>query len=151
MIGEQGGLVIGLRATVSAEVTDADTAAALGSGDMPVLGTPRLLALAEAASVAAVAPHLAAGQTTVGTAASLEHRRPSPLGTQIEVDAELTEIDGRRLVFMFIGYGPGGGENAVIGAGTVERVLLDRESFLARAVGSASAASAAGWASAASP
>ncbi len=133
MTADQDGLTVGLRATVSAEVTEADTAAALGSGDVPVLGTPRLLALAEAASVAAVAPQLAPGQTTVGTAASLEHRRPSPVGTQIEVESELTEIDGRRCVFMFIAYGPGTGEDAVIGAGTVERVLLDRDRFLARA------------------
>ncbi len=77
------GIATGLRATVTAEVTDADTAQALGSGDVPVLGTPRLLALAEAASVAAVAPHLASGQTTVGTAVSLEHSRPSPVGTAV--------------------------------------------------------------------
>jgi fluoroacetyl-CoA thioesterase len=130
---EQAGIVIGLRATVTAEVTDADTAIALGSGDVPVLGTPRLLALAEAASVAAVAPHLSSGQTTVGTAVALEHRRPSPLGASIEVQAELTEIDERRLGFMFIAYGPGDGEEAVIGAGTVERVLVDRDRFMARA------------------
>jgi fluoroacetyl-CoA thioesterase len=137
MTGENGGLVVGLRATVSAQVTQADTAEALGSGDVPVLGTPRLLALAEAASVAAVAPQLAAGQTTVGTAVSLEHRRPSRIGAQIEVEAELTEIDGRRLVFMFIGYGAGTGEDAVIGAGKVERVLLDRERFMDRVGSSA--------------
>jgi fluoroacetyl-CoA thioesterase len=132
MTGE-GALTVGLRATVSADVTDADTAQALGSGDLPVLGTPRLLALAEAAAVAAIAPQLAGGQTTVGTAVSLEHRRPTALGARIEVEAELTEIDGRRLVFMFIGYGPGVGDDAVIGAGTVERVVVDRDRFLARA------------------
>jgi fluoroacetyl-CoA thioesterase len=130
---DEAGLTVGLLASVSVEVTEADTAVALGSGDLSVLGTPRLLALAEAASVAAVAPQLPAGQTTVGTAVSLEHRRPSPLGAQIEVEAELTEIDGRRLVFMFIAYGPGTGDDAVIGAGTVERVLVDRDRFLARA------------------
>jgi predicted thioesterase len=134
MTGEQGGLVVGLRATVSAEVTQGDTAQALGSGDVPVLGTPRLLALAEAACVAAISPQLARDQTTVGTSVSLEHRRPSPLGAQLEVEAELTEIDGRRLVFMFIAYGLRADEDdAVIGAGTVERVLLDRARFLARA------------------
>src|SRR5258708_34791624 len=74
-----------LRATITAEVTDADTAQALGSGDVPVLGTPRLLALAEAACVAAVAPQLEEGQTTVGTAVSLEHKRASPVGAPIEV------------------------------------------------------------------
>jgi predicted thioesterase len=127
------GITVGLRGTVTAVVTEADTAATLGSGDVPVLGTPRLLALAEAASVAAVASHVPEGQTTVGTAIALEHRRPSPLGGSIEVQAELTEIDDRRLGFMFIAYGPGGGESAVIGAGTIERVLVDRDQFLRRA------------------
>ena len=124
---------VGLRATVTAEVTAADTAEALGSGDLPVLGTPRLLALAEAACVAAVAPQLDAGQTTVGTAVSLEHKRPSRVGTSLEVEAELTEIIGRRLVFIFIAYGPGEGDEAVIGAGRAERVLVDAGRFLARA------------------
>jgi len=143
------GLAVGLRATVRAVVGEADTAASMGSGDVPVLATPRLLALAEAASVAAVGPHLGAEQTTVGTAARLEHRRASPLGAELSVEAELTEIDGPRLVFMFIARGPGGGagedrgeggeggEAEVIGAGTVERVVLNRERFLARLGGSA--------------
>src|SRR5262245_8920965 len=100
--GRDGGLAAGLRASVTHQVGDADTAVALGSGDVPVLGTPRLLALAEAACVAAVAPQLAAGHTTVGTAVSLEHRRPSPVGTSIEVEAELTSVDDRRLGFVFI-------------------------------------------------
>ena len=126
-------MTVGLRGTVTAVVGEADTAAALGSGEVPVLGTPRLLALAEAASMAAVAPQLEPGQTTVGTAIAVEHRRPSPLGSSIEVQAELTEVDDRRLGFMFIAYGPGEGESAVIGAGTIERVVVDRDRFVARA------------------
>ena len=98
-----------------------------------MLGTPRLLALAEAACVAAVAPALADGQTTVGAAVSLEHRKPSPLGTPVEVRAELVEITGRKLFFGFIAYGPGADDEAVIGAGTVQRVLVDAEQFLRRA------------------
>ena len=123
-------VAVGLRASITAEVTDADTAQALGSGDVPVLGTPRLLALAEAAAVAAVAPHLDEGQTTVGTAISLEHKRASPIGTPIEVEAELAGIEGRTFFFNFIAYGPGRGDEAVIGAGTVERMLVDRDRFL---------------------
>jgi len=126
------GLEAGLRATITAEVTDADTAQALGSGQVPVLGTPRLLALAEAACVAAVAPNLAEGQTTVGIAVSLEHRRASPVGASLEVEAELTGIEGRKLSFNFIAYGPGDGDESVVGAGTVERMLVDTERFLAR-------------------
>jgi fluoroacetyl-CoA thioesterase len=125
-------LEAGLRATITAEVTEADTAQALGSGQVPVLGTPRLLALAEAACVAAVTPHLAEGQTTVGVAVSLEHRRASPVGASLEVEAELTGIEGRKLSFNFIAYGPGDGDESVVGAGTLERMLVDTERFLAK-------------------
>jgi fluoroacetyl-CoA thioesterase len=127
------GLSVGLRASVRAAVTEADTAEAMGSGDVPVLATPRLLALAEAASSAAVAPQLADGFTTVGTSASVEHRKASPLGTEVVVEAELTEVDGRRLVFGFIARAQNTDEDVVVGAGTVERVILDRERFIARA------------------
>jgi len=132
----------GLLAELRVVVSEADTAIAAGSGDVPVLATPRLLALAEAASVAAIEPHLAADMTSVGTAASLEHRRASPVGAEIVVEAELTEVAGRRLVFSFIvrhspsGPGAEGGpeaeEDLVVGAGTLERVVVDREKFLAR-------------------
>jgi fluoroacetyl-CoA thioesterase len=136
------GLAPGLRASVRAVVSEADTAIEVGSGDVPVLATPRLLALAEAASVAAIEPQLAAAATSVGTAVSLEHRRASPVGAEIDVEAELTEVDGRRLVFSFIvrhspprsgdEMGPGDDEDFVVGAGTLERVVVDREKFLAR-------------------
>jgi fluoroacetyl-CoA thioesterase len=133
------GLAPGLRASVRAVVGEADTAIEAGSGDVRVLATPRLLALAEAACVAALGPQLGPGMTSVGTAVSLEHRRASPVGAEVTVEAELTEVDGRRLVFSFIVRqvpGPrdaGDGEDLVVGAGTVERVVVDREEFLARA------------------
>ena len=140
-------LAPGLLAELRVVVSEADTAIAAGSGDVPVLGTPRLLALAEAASVAAIEPQLGAEMTSVGTAASLEHRRASPVGAEIVVEAELTEVAGRRLVFSFIvrhsppGNGGDGGpdadEDLVVGAGTLERVVVDREKFLARLVSSA--------------
>jgi predicted thioesterase len=114
-------------------VTEADTAAAMGSGDVPVLATPRLLALAEAATVAAVEPQLAGGFTSVGTSVALEHRRASPPGAEIDVEAELTEVDGQRLVFSFIARAADTDEDVVIGAGTVERVVVDRARFVARA------------------
>jgi predicted thioesterase len=104
----------------------------MGSGDVPVLATPRLLALAEAAAFAAVAPQLADEFTTVGTSVGLEHRRASPLGAEIVVEAELTEVDGSRLVFGFIARVDGTDDDVVLGAGTVERVVVDRERFLAR-------------------
>lgn len=134
-------LAVGLRASVRVVVGESDTAAALGSGDVPVLGTPRLLALAEAATVAAVAPQLASGETTVGTSVTMEHRRASAVGSSLVIEAELTEVNGSRLVFSFIARrahssapaeAPGADED-VVGAGTIERVVVTRERFLARA------------------
>ncbi len=135
-------LAPGLLAELRVVVSEADTAIAAGSGDVPVLATPRMLALAEAASVAAIEPQLAAEMTSVGTAASLEHRRASRVGAELVVEAELTEVAGRRLVFSFIVRhsppGDEGGQDAredlVVGAGTLERVVVDREKFLARLV-----------------
>jgi predicted thioesterase len=151
------GLAVGLRATVTHVVSEADTAIQAGSGDVPVLATPRLLALAEAACVAALEPHLEPGMTSVGTAVALEHRRASPVGAEIEVEAELTELSGRRLVFGFLarhvrpgcggpaGRDPDADEELVAGGGTVERIVVDRARFLARAgVPAASRAGGAG-------
>jgi fluoroacetyl-CoA thioesterase len=141
MEGDAMGLAAGLRATVRHVVTEADTAIEAGSGDVPVLATPRLLALAEAACVAALESHLDEGMTSVGIGVGLEHRRASPVGAEIEVEAELTELTGRKLVFGFVarhvrpgsGDDPDGDGDLVVGGGTVERIVVDRAKFLARA------------------
>src|SRR3954466_12477228 len=92
----------GLSARVELTVTDADTAQALGSGDVPVLGTPRVLALAEAATVGATASRLPPGMTTVGTRIELEHKAPTPIGRTVVAEARLGKADGRRLVFEIV-------------------------------------------------
>ena len=78
-------------------MTEADTAAAVGSGEVAVLATPRVLALAERATVAAVAGALEAGATTVGTRVELHHMAPSPVGAELEVEAVLERVVGRHL------------------------------------------------------
>ena len=101
-----------------------------------MLATPRLLALAEAATVAAIARHLADGQTSVGTAVRLEHRRATPVGARVTADAELTSVDGSRLTFSVTARHAVGSADAepgdVIATGTVERAVVDRARFLAR-------------------
>jgi fluoroacetyl-CoA thioesterase len=111
------------------EVTEADTARAVGSGALPVLGTPRLLAWCEAATCDAVAELLAVGETTVGTSIRLEHLAPSAVGDWVTVRAELTSVDGRRLGFAVEANGAGG---RALARGTVERVVVDSAGFLAR-------------------
>jgi len=117
----------GLRANVLIMVEREDTAIRVGSGDMPVLGTPRLLSFAESATVKAVQRFLEPGQTSVGTKIELEHRVPSPVGMHVEISAELTEVDGRRLVFAITAVDKTG---TLIGVGRIERVVVDRERFL---------------------
>jgi fluoroacetyl-CoA thioesterase len=121
----------GLSARVELTVTDADTAQSLGSGDVPVLATPRVLALAEAATVAATARHLPAGVTTVGTRAEVDHRAPTPVGRHVTALATLAKVDGRKLVFEIVVRDG----DSVVAEARVERMMLDRQRFIARALG----------------
>ena len=89
-------LAAGLRAGIVTVVDGEDTAERIGSGDLPVLGTPRLLALAEEATVAAVREGLPSGHTSVGTVIKLDHLAASPVGMRVAVTAELTGAGGRR-------------------------------------------------------
>jgi fluoroacetyl-CoA thioesterase len=116
---------IGLEATVEESVTEAMTAAWLGSGDVPVLGTPMVLALVERAAVEAVRGHLPPGTTTVGASVALAHQAPTPIGAKVRAHVVLDQVDGRRLRFRFTVSDPAG-EAA---SGTHVRVVVDRERF----------------------
>ena len=115
-------------ATLTFSVTDLDTARAVGSGDLPVLGTPRLLAWMEAATCAAVAGSLD-GATSVGTRVSVEHLAASAVGERVEVSATLVHRDGRLLRFSVEATD---GRGRLVGQGEVTRVAVDPERFLAR-------------------
>jgi fluoroacetyl-CoA thioesterase len=119
----------GLTAGVELTVTDADTAQAVGSGDVPVLGTPRVLALAEAATVAATATRMPAGSTTVGTRVELEHLAPTVVGRTVRAQARLATVDGRRLSFE-VSVSDG---DETVARGRVERIVVDRQRFVERA------------------
>jgi predicted thioesterase len=123
----------GQAATLQFEVTEADTAAALGSGHLPVLGTPRLLAWCEAATCAAIAETLEPSRTTVGTRVSLEHLAASPVGERVEVQAAVAYVDGRLVRFSVAASHVSDGK--VVGTGEVTRVVVDRERFLSRVSG----------------
>lgn len=123
----------GLSARVELTVTDADTAQTLGSGDVPVLGTPRVLALCEAATVAATAAKLTPGTTTVGVRVELDHRAATPIGVTAVAEARLAKVDGRRLLFEVTVRERDG--EVVIADGRVERIVVVRSRFLEKAFG----------------
>lgn len=118
----------GLKEARTLEVRDLHTAEALGSGDVPVLGTPALLALAEGACVAAISHDLPEGQTSVGAWAEVEHDLPSPVGACVEAEATLVGHHGRRLEFNVIVRQDG----EIVAKVRHRRVLVDRERFLER-------------------
>lgn len=105
------------------------TAAALGSGDVPVLGTPAVLALMEEAACAAIASALDGAATSVGTWAELTHLAPTKVGATVEAVAELTAVDGRTLEFACEAHEG----TKVIARARHRRAIVDREKFLGRA------------------
>jgi predicted thioesterase len=116
-------------ATLTFTVTSDDTAAALGSGDLAVLATPRLLAWAEKTTCAAVADELDRSSTSVGTRVSLEHLRASAVGGQVRVTAQVVHRDGRLLRFQVEATDT---TDRLVGQGEVTRVVVDRDRFLSR-------------------
>ncbi|GAA3825219.1 thioesterase family protein [Nocardioides panacisoli] len=117
-------------------VSDDDTAAALGSGSLPVLATPRLLAWCEAATCAAVEGQLRDGETSVGTRVQLEHLAPSPVGQEVEVSARVVHTDGRLRRFSVAARNLGPtGPGKLVGSGEVTRVVVDGDRFLERISG----------------
>lgn len=122
------GITSGQEASACFVVTESDTAITVGSGDVPVLGTPRLLAWCEAVTVQALAPGLDGGQTSVGYRIRLDHLAPTPVGGEVEIRAQVTEVDGRQ-VTLTIDAVEG---QTRIGEGSVVRVLVDRKRFVER-------------------
>ena len=121
------------QATVRHIVGPGDTAAAVGSGTVDVLATPRLLALMEAATLEAGAPELAPGQTSVGMRVQIEHMRPSPVGAEITVHARLADVSGRQMRFEVAAEHADG---TLVASGQVTRAVVDADQFMNRAAGS---------------
>lgn len=119
----------GLRARLWFDVTQAHTASALGSGSLPVLATPRLLAWCEQATCKAVEDALPTGRTSVGTRVELEHQAPSPVGSRACVEALLTDIDERTLIFLVDAIDR---DRRPLAHGEVERVVVDTDRFMRR-------------------
>ncbi|HEY5014736.1 MAG TPA: hotdog domain-containing protein [Acidimicrobiia bacterium] len=122
-------LTPGMAASVTHCVEASDTAMAFHSGDVAVIATPRVVALAEEATVEAVAGALPAGRTTVGSAVQLTHLAPSPIGATVTADVVLESVEGRRLNFR-VSVTDGRG---LVAAGYITRVVVERERFLERA------------------
>ena len=119
----------GLSAEVELTVAEADTAAAMGSGDVPVLATPRVVALCEEASMVAVRDQTGEGETTVGHTVQLDHVAPTRVGRRVRAEATLMKVEGRRLTFNVSVNDASG----LVAVGKITRVLVRTDRFLERA------------------
>lgn len=118
----------GLKYTSELTVTEAVTAIAMGSGDMPVLATPAMMALMENAAMLAVADHLPEGCTTVGGHITSSHLKPSKLGDKVTATATVTRVEGKKIEFKVETHCG----DTLLGEGTHLRFIVDREKFMSR-------------------
>jgi predicted thioesterase len=122
-------ITTGLTATVSLEVADPDTAIAQGSGTLPVLATPRVVALVEEAAVAAVDGLLDDTHTTVGMAVQLDHLAPTATGRVVVASATVEAVSGRRVSFQV----QVADDRGLVAVGRVTRVVVEIDRFMTRA------------------
>ena len=122
-------LTIGSKGRAEALVTEANTAAAVGSGLVPVFATPYMIALMENAAVNAVQTGLEPGQGTVGTRLEVTHDAATPVGMKVWAEAELTSLEGKKLTFAVRAFDEAG----PIGGGVHERFIITVDRFLAKA------------------
>ena len=124
---------VGLKNTVSEEVTEARTARAMGSGSLPVYATPAMTCLMEKAATEAVEALVPEGWTTVGISLHVAHTAATPVGLTVRAEAEVTAVEGRKIIFTVRAYDEAG----EIGVGSHERFAVAREKFLAKAAAKA--------------
>lgn len=118
----------GLKYTSELTVTDDVTAVKMGSGDMPVLATPAMMALMENAAMMAVAKELPEGSTTVGGHIESSHLRPTKVGDKVTATAEVTKVDGKKISFKVAAYSG----DTLLGEGTHLRFIVDKERFMSK-------------------
>lgn len=116
----------GLAAEIRVAVTEEDTAIALGSGAVAVLGTPRIVALVEEAAIRAIDAYLDPGTTSVGTRVQLDHLHPTAVGRKIRAEARLERVEGRRLTFAVSVHD----DRGLVAAGKIARVVVETERFM---------------------
>ena len=118
----------GLKYTSELTVSESVTAIQMGSGDMPVLATPAMMALMENAAMLAVKDELPEGCTTVGGHIESSHLKPSKIGDKVTTTAEVTKINGKKIEFKVAAYS---GET-LLGEGTHLRFIVDKEKFMSK-------------------
>jgi predicted thioesterase len=118
----------GLTGSAELKVAAEHTAPSIGSGVVPVLATPVMINVIEAAALAAVEHLLPAGHQSLGTHLDVRHFAATPIGMRVRATAELVGIDGRTLTFRVTARD----DKEPIGDGSHQRVVVNVARFDAR-------------------
>ena len=121
-------ITVGLKGRAETVVTENNTAAAVGSGLVPVFATPFMIAIMENAAVNALLPHLAEDEGSVGTHLDVSHDAATPIGMKVWAEAEVLAVEGKKITFSVAAFDEAGS----IGKGTHERFIIKPERFLAK-------------------
>ncbi|WP_209342354.1 thioesterase family protein [Flavonifractor sp. AGMB03687] len=122
-------ITVGMKGRAETMVTPENTAAAVGSGLVPVFATPAMIALMENAAVNAVQEALEEGQGTVGILLNVSHDAATPVGMKVWAEAEVTAVEGRKLTYTVTAFDEAG----PIGKGEHQRFIIQADRFLAKA------------------
>jgi predicted thioesterase len=123
-------IMIGTKCRLEQPVTEELTAAAIGSGALPVFGTPFMAAMMENAALTALQTYLEEGLGSVGTRLDITHDAPTPIGMTVWAEAEIVSVseNGRMVEFKVSAWD----EKGPVGAGTHTRAIIKNEKFLTK-------------------
>ena len=123
-------ILIGTKCQLEQTVTEELTAAAVGSGALPVFGTPFMAAMMENAAMTCLQHFLEEGQGSVGTHLEISHDAPTPIGMNVWAEAEITAVseNGKMVDFTVKAWD----EKGPIGSGTHTRAIIKNDKFLAK-------------------
>ena len=123
-------ILIGTKCQLEQTVTEELTAAAVGSGALPVFGTPFMAAMMENAAMTCLQNFLEEGQGSVGTHLEISHDAPTPIGMNVWAEAEITAVseNGKMVDFTVKAWD----EKGPIGSGTHPRAIIKNDKFLAK-------------------
>lgn len=119
---------VGLKGRAETVVVESNTAAAVGSGLVPVFATPSMIALMEQAAASSLAPHLDDGQGSVGIHLDVTHESATPIGLKVWAESEVAETNGKQITFTVSAYDEAG----LIGRGTHKRAIITVDRFMAK-------------------
>ncbi len=116
---------VGMTNKAEKVVNENNTAAAAGTGALPVFSTPSMISMMEEAAFLLLKkePIL---EDSVGTGLEIKHTRACLPGTKVWAEATIIEVDRRAVTFSVVAYD----EKGEIGRGIHSRFVIDAEKFL---------------------